>query len=342
MKTQGLFLEKFKSLKKHPRAFVSFVILATLLIFSLLAGLFVNSRPYYVKYNGEYYFPLLKTYPETTFGGIFEAETNYQDAFFKEQMAQSGNFALFPPVPWDFESINGDPNLTHPSPPSSANYLGTDNRGRDILARLVYGFRVTLLFALGLACLETFLGILIGSLAGYFGGWVDLLVQRFMEIWASIPMLYLLIFFFSIFTPSQWLILLILGFFGWMEPQNLVRVEFLKSRNLDYVKAARAIGVHPVRIILRHILPNALTMVVTRFPFSIASGTTVLVSLDFLGLGVPPPTPSLGELLNQAVANLNAWWIGAPTFAVLVMILVLVTFIGEAILDVFDPRRSPT
>lgn len=342
MSSSGLLHTKLKSLKKHPRAFVSFLILSVLLILSLVAGIFCNSRPYYVKYNGEAYFPILKTYPETVFGGVFDAETNYHDSFFQELMAKDGNFAIFPPIPWDYESINSDPSLHHPSPPSKNNYLGTDNRGRDVLARLIFGFRVTLLFAFGLAILETFLGVLIGSLAGYFGGWTDLAIQRIMEIWSSIPMLYLLIFFFSIFSPSQWLILLILGFFGWMEPQSLVRIEFLKSRNLDYVKAAKAIGVEPTRIILRHILPNALTMVITRFPFSIANGTTVLVSLDFLGLGVPPPTPSLGELLNQAVANLNAWWIGAPTFLVLVIILILVTFIGEAILDIFDPRRSPS
>lgn len=278
-------------------------------------------------------------YPETTFGGIFATETDYRDPVILEQLSQNGNFVLFPPNPHSFNSINLAIDRPVPSPPSRENLLGTDDRGRDVLARLLYGFRLSIVFGAMLAAIGTLLGIVAGSIQGYFGGKTDLFFQRFIELWGSMPELYLLIIFASIFKPSLLLLLILLSIFGWMSLADYVRAEFLKGRNMEYVKAAKALGVNDLTIIHRHLLPNSMTPVITFLPFRMSGAILALTSLDFLGLGVPPSTPSLGELLAQGKGNIEAWWLSLSTFAVLVGTLVLLIFIGEALREVFDPRK---
>jgi len=330
---------KFRAFKNRPRAFWSFIILSIIIIFSMLGGIITGDKPFIIKYNNEYFFPIFKSYSETIFGGIFEAEADYTDNFVKEQITNKGNWAIYPPVPWDFSSINKDTTLQHPSPPTKINLLGTDDRGRDVFTRLLLGFRISIIFGIVLAIFEAIIGVFMGAIGGYFGGRFDLLMQRFIEIWVSIPNLYLIIIVATSIEPSPLILIILLSLTAWVYIQYYVRAEFLKSRNLEYVKAAKALGVGDFRIMLRHILPNALTLVITQLPFAIIAGMTSLIMLDFLGLGLPPPTPSIGELLNQGKANLQAWWINIPTISLTVTTLILVSFIGEAILDVFDPKR---
>ncbi len=329
----------WQAFRGKPSAYYSAIILSILFFVSLFADFYANSKPILAYYEGKFYFPQMVEYPETTFGGIFETEADYSDPFIKELFDKEGNWAIYPPIQWDYKTINFSKDLQHPSPPSSLNLLGTDNRGRDVLSRLIYGFRISLIFGIILAFIDAFIGIIIGAIEGFFGGKIDIICQRLIEVWASIPFLYALILVASVFDRSIILMVIILSLFGWIAPQALVRIEFLKSRNLEYVKAARALGVGNLSIMARHILPNALTIVVTRLPFSIAGSMTALVSLDFLNLGVPPPTPSLGESLNQGLASLSSWWIGISTISVIFLVLLLVTFIGQAILDIFDPKR---
>jgi microcin C transport system permease protein len=330
---------KFKIFRQNRCGCTSFVILATLLVLSLFAELYANSRPLVIFYQDAFYFPLWQVYADTTFGGDFVTEADYQDPFIRDRITSGGNWAIYPPIHWDYQTLNRDPALHHPSPPSAVNWLGTDDRGRDVLARLVYGFRLSIFFGLILAGLGTALGILVGAMQGFFGGWPDLLGQRGIEIWSSLPELYLLIILSATFEPSIPLLLALLSIFGWMGLSAYVRAEFLRARNFDYVKAARAMGVRNWVIISKHILPNTLTPVITFFPFRVSGAIVSLTSLDFLNLGVPSPTPSLGELLRQAKGNVEAWWLSLTTFAVLVLMVVLINFIGEALLQAFDPRR---
>ncbi len=308
-------------------------------MFSLGAELISNDKPYLVIYQGSYYFPLVKQYPETTFGGIFETETDYKDPFFTELMREPGNRAIFPPNRHDYNTINYAIDGPVPSPPTRDNLLGTDDRGRDVFARLLYGFRLSILFGLALTAVGTLIGILCGAVQGYFGGRTDLFFQRFIEIWGAMPELYLLIIFASIFQPSALLLLVLLSLFSWMGLSDYVRAEFLRGRNLDYVRAAQALGVSSPVIMYRHLLPNGMTPVITFLPFRMSASILALTSLDFLGLGVPPSTPSLGELLAQGKANIDAWWLSLSTFIVLVGSLVLLIFIGEALRQAFDPRK---
>ena len=331
---------KLHIFRHNRRGFISLVILATLLGLSLFAGLYANSRPLLVLYQGVFYFPLWHEYPETTFGGDFVTEADDQDPYIRDQITSGGNWAIYPPMHWDYQTLNRDPVLHHPSPPSAINWLGTDDRGRDVLARLLYGFRISIFFGLILACLGTALGILVGAIQGFFGGWTDLLGQRGIEIWGSLPELYLLIILSATFEPSLPLLLALLSIFGWMGLSTYVRAEFLRARNFDYVKAARAMGVRNWTIMSKHILPNTLTPVITFVPFRVSGAIVSLTSLDFLNLGVPSPTPSLGELLRQAKGNVEAWWMSLTTFAVLVLLVVLINFIGEALLQAFDPQRQ--
>ena len=330
---------KFKIFRQNRRGFTSFVILTVLLVLSVFAELYANSRPLVIFYQGAFYFPLWQVYADTTFGGDFVTEADYQDPFIRDHISSGGNWAIYPPIHWDYQTLNRDPALYRPSPPSTVNWLGTGDRGRDVLARLIYGFRLSIFFGLILACLGTALGILIGAIQGFFGGWLDLLGQRGIEIWSSLPELYLLIILSATFEPSIPLLLALLSIFGWMGLSAYVRAEFLRARNFDYVKAARAMGVRNWTIISKHILPNTLTPVITFFPFRVSGAIVSLTSLDFLNLGVPSPTPSLGELLRQAKGNVEAWWLSLTTFAVLVLMVVLINFIGEALLQAFDPRR---
>lgn len=326
--------------KRSRRGYWSLLIFSVAFVLSLGAELISNDKPFVVVYEGSYYFPMLKSYPETTFGGIFETETDYKDPFFLELMEGEGNRAFFPINRHSYNTINFNLDVPVPSPPSRENILGTDDRGRDVFARLLYGFRVSVLFGLALTAVGTGLGILCGALQGYFGGRTDLFFQRFIEIWGSMPELYLLIIFASIFNPSLLLLLVLLSMFSWMGLSDYVRAEFLKGRNMEYVTAARALGVSNPVIMFRHLLPNSMTPVITFLPFRMSASILALTSLDFLGLGVPPPTPSLGELLAQGKANIDAWWLSLSTFFVLVGTLVLLIFIGEALRQTFDPRKS--
>jgi len=328
--------DKFQS---NRRGYWSLVLFTILFVVSLGAELVSNDRPFVVHYQGGWYFPMVQSYPETTFGGDFATEANYRDPYILEKLTNGTNWVLFPPNHYSYATINTNLNRPVPSPPTRDNYLGTDDQGRDVLARLLYGFRLSVLFGLGLTLIGTLLGIAAGALMGYFGGRTDLLGQRFIEIWSAMPELYLLIIFAAIFKPSLGLLLVLLSMFGWMGLSDYVRAEFLKGRNLDYVQAARALGVGNLTIMYRHLLPNGMTPVITFLPFRMSGAILALTSLDFLGLGVPPPSPSLGELLAQGKANIDAWWLSLSTFVVLVGTLVLLIFIGEALRETFDPRK---
>jgi len=299
-----------------------------------------NDKPFLIQYEGNYYFPLWNQYPETRFGGDFETEADYRDPYILEIITTNGNKAYFPFNKHSFNSINMEIDGPVPSPPTSDNILGTDDRGRDVFARLLYGFRLSVFFGFFLTLIGTMTGIVAGSLQGFFGGKVDLYFQRFIEIWSSMPELYLLIIFASIFKPSVLLLLILLSLFSWMGLSDYVRAEFLKGRNMEYVKAARALGVTNITIMYRHLLPNGMTPVITFLPFRMSAAILALTSLDFLGLGVPPSTPSLGELLSQGKANIDAWWLSLSTFLVLVGMLILLIFIGEALRETFDPRKN--
>jgi len=284
--------------------------------------------------------PIFHNPPETAYGGDFATPTDWKDPFIAEQFAKPGNWKLETPNPHSATSTDYFQKEPNPAPPSKKNWLGTDSLGQDMVARLLYGFRVSILFALALAAVGTALGIAAGALQGYFGGKVDLGLQRLIEIWSSIPELFLLIIFASIFEPSLLLLLVLLSLFGWVGLSDYVRAEFLRNRGLEFVKAARAMGLSNLQIIWRHVLPNSMTPVITFLPFRMSGAILSLVALDFLGLGVPPSVPSLGDLVRQGKANLDAWWIIFPTFAVLVVTLLLLTFIGDALRDAFDTRKS--
>ena len=326
--------------KRNRLGFWSLVIFCTLVALSLLAEVLSNDKPLVVRYEGQFYFPLVKTYAEKTFGGDFETETDYLDPFIRDRFSKDGNWAVYPPNPYGSKTINYFARQPNPSAPSRDNWLGTDDRGRDLLAQLIYGFRVSVLFALALTTVGVILGVAAGAVQGFFGGKTDLAFQRFIEVWGSMPELYLLIIFSAILAPSIGLLLVLLSLFGWMGLSDYVRAEFLRNRQLDYVKAARALGVPNRQIIFRHILPNSMTPVVTFLPFRMSAAVLALTSLDFLGLGVPPGTPSLGELLSQGKNNIDAWWISLSTFGVLVLTLLLLTFMGDALRDALDPRKA--
>jgi microcin C transport system permease protein len=338
-RTTSLGRKRWIRFRKNRRGFYSLVLFLLLFGISLFAEVLSNDKPLLVIYQGKVYFPLWRAYPETVFGGDFETETDYRDPYILERLYLGSNFVVFPPNPHSFNSINQSLDRPVPAPPNRDNYLGTDDRGRDVLARLLYGFRLSVLFGAALTAVGTLLGIVAGALQGYFVGRFDLIFQRFIELWGSMPELYLLIIFASIFKPSMLLLLILLSMFGWMGLSDYVRAEFLKGRNMEYVKAAKALGVGNGTIMYRHLLPNSMTPVITFLPFRMSGAILALTSLDFLGLGVPPSTPSLGELLAQGKANIDAWWLSLSTFVVLVGTLVLLIFIGEALREAFDPRK---
>ena len=330
----------WRRFRRNKLGYRSLLVFCVLVVVSLFAELVSNDRPLLVRYEGSYYVPLLKDYSEKTFGGDFDTTTDYLDPFIRQQLGKSGNWALHTLNPYGASTINYFAKEPNPSRPTLDNLLGTDDRGRDLLAQLLYGFRVSVLFALALTLTGVLLGLLTGAIQGYFGGKTDLAFQRFIEIWGSMPELYLLIIFSAVFAPSVALLLILLSLFGWMGLSDYVRAEFLRNRQLDYVKAARAMGVSDWQIMKRHILPNSLTPVVTFLPFRMSGAILALTSLDFLGLGVPPGTPSLGELLAQGKNNIDAWWISLSTFMVLVTTLLLLTFMGDALRDALDPRKA--
>ncbi len=330
----------WRRFQRQRLGYWSLLVFCALVFISLGAELVSNDKPLLVRYQGQTYFPMWKDYPETTFGGDFSTPTDYLDPFIRERITQGDNWALYTLNPYGPNTLNYFAQAPNPAPPSAQNWLGTDDRGRDLLAQLLYGFRVSVLFALALTVTGVVLGVLAGAIQGFFGGKTDLIAQRLIEIWGSMPELYLLIIFSAVLSPSIGLLLLLLSLFGWMGLSDYVRAEFLRNRQLDYVKAARALGVSNRQIIWRHILPNSLTPVVTFLPFRMSAAILALTSLDFLGLGVPPGTPSLGELLSQGKNNIDAWWISLSTFAVLVITLLLLTFMGDALRDALDPRKA--
>ncbi|MFZ9374279.1 MAG: ABC transporter permease [Burkholderiaceae bacterium] len=326
--------------KRNRLGFWSLVVFSVLFALSLAAELISNDKPLVARYQGQWYAPIVQNVPETAFGGDFETPTDFLDPFIQQQFDKPGNFALYPLNPYHHQTINYFAKEPNPSPPSADNWLGTDDRGRDVAARLLYGFRISVLFALALTFIGVVLGVITGAIQGFFGGKTDLAFQRFIEIWSSMPELYLLIIFSAVFEPSVSLLLILLSLFGWMGLSDYVRAEFLRNRQLDYVRAARALGLSNWQIIRRHVLPNSLTPVVTFLPFRMSAAILALTSLDFLGLGVPPGTPSLGEMLQQGKTHLDAWWISLSTFGVLVMTLLLLTFMGDALRDALDPRKA--
>jgi microcin C transport system permease protein len=332
----------WRRFRRNKLGFWSLAIFLTLFVLSLFAEVISNDKPLLVRYEGHYYFPLVQSYPETTFGGDFPTETDFLDPFIKQQLAKDGNAAIYPLNPYGPKTLNYFAKEPHPSGPTRENLLGTDDRGRDLLAQLIYGFRLSVLFGLALTAVGTMIGVITGAIQGFFAGKTDLAFQRFIEIWDSMPELYLLIIFSAIFAPSVALLLILLSLFGWMGLSQYVRAEFLRNRQMDYVRAAKALGVGNRRIMWKHILPNSMTPVITFLPFRMSASILALTSLDFLGLGVPPGTPSLGELLSQGKNNIDAWWISLSTFAVLVLTLLLLTFMGDALRDALDPRKADT
>lgn len=330
----------WRRFKRNRLGFWSLVMFCTLVVLSLFAEVISNDKPLIVRYQGSFYYPLVNDYPETTFGGDFRTPTDYLDPFIREKLNEDGNWAIFPPNPYGARTLNYFAKEPNPSRPTRDNWLGTDDRGRDLLAQLIYGFRLNVLFGLALTAIGVVIGVATGAVQGFLGGKTDLAFQRFIEIWSSMPELYLLIIFSAIFAPSVSLLLILLSLFGWMGLSDYVRAEFLRNRQMDYVRAARALGVSNLRIMWRHILPNSLTPVVTFLPFRMSAAILALTSLDFLGLGVPPGTPSLGELLSQGKNSIDAWWISLSTFAVLVITLLLLTFMGDALRDALDPRKA--
>jgi microcin C transport system permease protein len=327
--------------KQHRLGYWSLLAFAVLLVLCLFADLLSNDKPLVARYNGNWYVPIIHNVPETEFGGDFETPTDFLDPFIVAQFNKTpDNFAIYPINRYHHSTINYFAKSPNPSEPSGDNWLGTDDRGRDVVARLLYGFRVSIGFALALTAIGVVLGVGAGAVQGFYGGKTDLAFQRFIEIWGSMPELYLLIIFAAMFNPSLGLLLVLLSLFGWMGLSDYVRAEFLRNRQLDYVRSARALGLSNWQIIRRHVLPNSMTPVVTFLPFRMSAAILALTSLDFLGLGVPPDTPSLGELLAQGKNNLDAWWISLSTFLVLVVTLLLLTFMGDALRDALDPRKE--
>jgi microcin C transport system permease protein len=325
--------------KVNKRGYISFWLFLVLFFVTLFAELIANDKPLLVSYNDSFYFPIVKEYPETTFGGEFETETNYRDPFVQDLIDKKG-WMIWPLIPYSYNTVNYNLPVPAPAPPSRENWLGTDDQGRDVLARLIYGFRISVLFGLTLTLFSSLFGVTAGAVQGYFGGLTDLIFQRFMEIWSGMPVLYLLIILASLVQPNFWWLLILMLLFSWMALVPVVRAEFLRARNLDYVRAARALGLSTPRIIYRHVLPNAMVATLTFMPFILNGSITTLTSLDFLGFGLPLGSPSLGEMLNQGKNNLQAPWLGMTTFIVLAVMLTLLIFIGEAVRDAFDPRKT--
>ena len=329
---------RLKNFKANRRGYWSLWIFLGLFTFTMFAEFIANDRPIMVSFEGELYVPVFIDYPETTFGGFLETPTEYADPDVQDMINEAG-WILWPPIHFSYDTVNYSLTEPAPSPPSATNILGTDDQGRDVAARLIYGFRISILFGLTLTLVSSVIGIAAGAVQGYFGGLVDLIMQRFIEIWSGLPMLFLLIILASIVQPSFWFLLGIMLLFSWMGLVGVVRAEFYKTRNFDYVRAARALGVNNTTIMFRHILPNAMVATITFLPFITSGSITTLTALDFLGFGLPAGSASLGEMLNQGKANLHAPWLGLSSFFVIAIMLSLLVFIGEAVRDAFDPRK---
>lgn len=354
---------RWENFKANKRGYWSFWIFLTLFVLSLFAEFIANDKPFYVRFDGKSYFPAVFTYAETDFGGDFETAADYRDPFLQKLIAEKGGTMLWPPIRYSYSTHNLDLPTPAPSKPTwlltekecepvvkkkglqscrdlEYNWLGTDDQGRDVAARLIYGFRVSVLFGLILTIISSIIGVAAGAVQGYFGGWTDLLFQRFIEIWTSIPSLYLLLIISSVLVPGFFVLLGILLLFSWVSLVGLVRAEFLRGRNFEYVQAARALGVSNPSIMFRHLLPNAMVATMTFLPFILSSSVMTLTALDFLGFGLPPGSPSLGELLSQGKSNVQAPWLGLAGFFSVAIMLSLLIFIGEAVRDAFDPRKT--
>ena len=325
--------------RKNKLGFGCFLLFIAIFLVSLCAEMIANDKPVLVKYDQHYYFPIVSEYPETTFGGIFETEADYKDPVVKQLIDQKGWMA-WPIIRFSYQTPNFELSEPVPSPPTKQNWLGTDDQGRDVLARILYGLRVSLLFGMALTLFSSLIGIVIGAVQGYYGGWIDLIGQRILEVWGGLPMLFMVMILVSMFTPSVYWLFLIMLLFGWPTLVGLVRAEFLRARNLDYVRAARSLGVKDTKIMFRHILPNAMSSTLSQMPFILTANITALTALDFLGYGLPADAASLGELLLQGKNNLNAPWLALSGFFTLALVLSLLIYIGEATRDAFDPRRQ--
>jgi len=353
---------RWGNFKANRRGYWSLWLFLVLFVLSLFAEFIANDRPLYLRYDGKSYFPVFVNYPETTFGGDFETTADYRDPYLQKLIADRGGYMIWPPIRYSFDTHNLDLPTPAPSKPTwllsdeqcrpiavkkggtgcrdlEWNWLGTDDQGRDVVARLIYGFRISVLFGLALSIVSSLVGVVAGAVQGYFGGWTDLLFQRFIEIWNAIPSLYVLLIISSVLPPGFFVLLGILLLFNWVSLVGLVRAEFLRGRNFEYIQAARALGVSNVTIMFRHLLPNAMVATVTFLPFIVSSSVMTLTALDFLGFGLPPGSPSLGELLSQGKANVQAPWLGLTGFFTVAIMLSLLIFIGEAVRDAFDPRK---
>ena len=339
MKLSPLNKRRLQNFKSNKRGFYSFWIFSFLFIVSIFADFIANDKPLLIKFDQEYYCPIINEYPETIFGGDFETEADYRDPYVIKLIEDKG-WIIMPLIPYTYNTIIRDLDVPAPAPPSKKNWLGTDDQARDGRARLIYGFRISILFGFTLTFFSMIIGVSAGAIQGYFGGKIDLFFQRFMEIWSAIPTLYVLIILASIVQPNFWWLLMILLLFSWMGYVGVVRAEFLRARNLDYVRAAKALGVSNRTIMFRHLLPNATVATITFLPFSLSASVTALSGLDFLGFGLPPGSASLGEMVNQGRNNLQAPWLGLTSFFTLGLMLGLLVFVGEAIRDSLDPRKT--
>lgn len=340
MAQQTIQQRRWANFKANRRGYWSFRIFMVLLTVSMAAELIANDKPLLIRFQDQFYFPVVMMYTETEFGGDFATEADYRDPYVQSLITDQGGSIHWAPLRYSYDTINLNLAVPAPAPPSAENWLGTDDQGRDVVARLIYGFRLSVLFGLALTLSSSIIGIFIGAVQGYFGGWTDLGMQRFIEIWTSVPALYLLIIIASVIEPNFWILLGILLLFSWVSLVGVVRAEFLRARNFEYVAAARALGVPNFLIMWRHVLPNAIVATLTLLPFVLNASITTLTSLDFLGFGLPPGSPSLGELLAQGKNNLQAPWLGLAGFTVIALMLSLLIFIGEAVRDAFDPRKT--
>ena len=354
---------RWQTFKANRRGYWSLWIFLFLFIISLFAEFIANDKPILIEYEGRYYWPIFQAYPETDFGGIFETEADYRDPVVQDLITEKGGWMIWPPIRFSYNTQNKNPPMAFPVKPTwlltdkdcalavekgfhpcnadlEWNWLGTDDQGRDVVARIIYGFRISVLFGLVLTIFSSVIGVAAGAVQGYFGGWTDLLFQRFIEIWTSVPQLYLLIIVAAVIEPNFWILLGILLAFSWVALVAVVRAEFLRARNFEYVTAARALGLPSLKIIFRHLLPNAMVATLTFMPFILNGSITTLTSLDFLGFGLPPGSPSLGELLAQGKDNLQAPWLGLTAFFVIAIMLSLLIFVGEAVRDALDPRKT--
>ncbi len=330
---------RWANFRANRRGFFALLVFLFLFFFTLGAELVANDKPLVIHMQGKWYFPVFVSYPETSFGGAFETEARYRDPYLKNLIAEKGGLSVWPLIPYSYDTINYELDRPAPAPPSGDNWLGTDDQGRDVLARMIYGFRISVLFGLTLTFFSTIIGVCAGAVQGYFGGKLDLVLQRLMEIWGGMPVLYLLIIMASLVQPNFWWLLALMLLFSWMSLVAVVRAEFLRARNLDYVRAAKALGAPDRIVMFRHVLPNAMVATLTYLPFVLNHSITTLTALDFLGFGLPPGSPSLGELLNQGKNNLQAPWLGLSAFGVLAIMLTLLIFVGEAVRDAFDSRK---